>query len=96
MAWNPHTDKMHRGYNNLLTQLFPEQTKTLPRIIVWSIVFLLDLFLGAYVVYYLGLFDNFRDMNQMIFCLLPLLAAIIGIFWLQGFLWGKIAALFKK
>ena len=55
MAWNPYTDQKNRAYSSILTTLFPEQTKTLPRILVWSFVFLLDLTLGVAAALYFGL-----------------------------------------
>ena len=43
MGWNPYQDQKNRAYSSILTTLFPEQTKTIPRIIVWSFIFLADL-----------------------------------------------------
>ena len=50
MAWNPYTDQQNRGYAHILTTLFPEQTKTLPRILIWSLIFLMDLTAGISLV----------------------------------------------
>ena len=98
MAWNTHTDVKNRAYSSILTTLFPEQTKTIPRIIVWSIIFLLDLTLIVFATVHfgwlpLGQFNSMRDLT------LPgilLLAVLFGIFWLQGFLWFGIVKFFKK
>ena len=67
MAWNPYTDQKNRAYQGILTSLFPEQTKTFPRIIVWSLIFLADLILGIGGATYFGLlrFDEFQSQNQM-------------------------------
>ena len=43
MGWNPYQDQKNRAYSSILTTLFPEQTKTIPRILVWGIIFLVDL-----------------------------------------------------
>ena len=43
MGWNPYQDQKNRAYSSILTTLFPEQTKTIPRLIVWSFIFLADL-----------------------------------------------------
>ena len=98
MAWNTHTDMKNRAYSSILTTLFPEQTKTIPRIIVWSIIFLLDLVLVVFGAFHFGLlqFGNYTSMRQMTLPGLLLLAFLFGIFWLQGFLWFGIVKFFKK
>lgn len=90
MKWNTYQDMENRAYSGILTTLFPEQTKTLPRILVWSVIFLLDLILIIGAAAYWGLlrFGQARSTNDM---LLPgglLFLAIVGVFWLQGKLWG--------
>ena len=97
MAWNPYTDQKNRAYQNILTTLFPEQTKTIPRVILWSIVFLVDLILGIGGAAYYGLlqFDKFRTTNELMLVGGLLVLVIVGIFWLQGFLWYGIVKFFK-
>ena len=98
MAWNTHTDIKNRAYSSILTTLFPEQTKTVPRIIVWSIVFLLDLIFIVFAVMHFGLLElgQFNSMRDLTLPGLLLLAALFGIFWLQGFIWYGIARFFQK
>lgn len=98
MAWNPYSDQKNRGYQNILTSLFPEQTKTIPRIIAWSIVFLADLILGIGGAFYYGLlqFDRYRTSNELMLVTGLLVLVIVGIFWLQGFAWYKIVHYFQK
>ena len=98
MAWNPYSDQKNRAYQSILTTLFPEQTKTIPRIILWSIVFLADLILGIGGAAYYGLlqFDRFRSSNEMMLAGGLLLLVILGVFWLQGFLWYRIVNYFKN
>ena len=98
MAWKPYQDQQNRAYSSILTTLFPEQTKTLPRILVWSVIFLLDLTLCLFGALHFGLLqlDSYRNTNQMALGTLPLLAAVVGIFWLQGVIWGWITKFFKK
>ena len=98
MAWNPYTDQKNRAYSGILTTLFPEQTKTLPRIIVWSIIFMLDLVLVVFGAFHFGLLQlaNYSSMRQMTLPGLLLLAALFGIFWLQGFIWYGIVKFFQK
>lgn len=81
MKWNPYQDMENRAYSSILTTLFPEQTRTVPRILVWSVIFLIDLILvvaGA---------SHFGFLGSKISGLLTF-AAVIGLFWLQGYLWG--------
>ena len=98
MAWNPYTDQQNRGYAHILTTLFPEQTKTLPRIIIWSFIFLIDLTAGIVLATHFGLyqFSHYRNQAAMLLgASLPILG-IIGIFWLQGVLWGALTKLFRQ
>ena len=98
MAWNPYTDQKNRAYVSILTSLFPEQTKTLPRILVWSLIFLIDLILGICGGVYFGLleFGKYRSQNQMMLSAGLLIAAIVGIFWLQGKIWYSLANWFHN
>ena len=98
MAPNPYSDQKNRAYQSILTTLFPEQTKTVPRIIVWSIVFLTDLILGIGGAAYYGLlpFERFRTSNELMLVGGLLVLVILGIFRLQGFLWYKVADCFRR
>lgn len=98
MAWNPYTDQKNRAYTGILTSLFPEQTKTFPRIIVWSLIFLADLILGIVGAAYFGLlkFGEFRSQNQMMLSSGLVIAAIVGIFWLQGKIWYSLVNWFHN
>lgn len=98
MAWNPYTDQKNRAYSGILTTLFPEQTKTLPRIIVWSIIFFLDLTIGIFAAVHFGLLQpgSFNSTNDMMLGSLLILAAIFAIFWLQGKIWFGIVNFFKN
>ena len=89
---NPYTDQKNRAYSNILTSLFPEQTKTLPRIIVWGVVFLLDLIMVIGGAFSLGLMDpgvNYKLTGML------MIVAVIGIFWLQGKIWYGIVRYFQ-
>ena len=98
MAWKPYQDQENRAYSSILTTLFPEQTRTLPRILVWSIIFLMDLIFCVYGAFSLGLlqFDSYRNRNEFMLGIIPLLVVLLGIFWLQGWLWGLVCKLFAK
>lgn len=88
MKWNPYQDHQNRACSNLLTMLFPEQTKTIPRILIWSVIFLADLVLIVGGAFSQGLIPSEA---RSVSILLP--AAVIGLFWLQGYLWGLILRL---
>lgn len=98
MAWNPYTDQQNRGYAHILTTLFPEQTKTLPRIIVWSIIFLADLTVGIFGAYHFGLFqfESYSNQSQTALGSLLLILGIVFVFWLQGVIWGGIMKLLSQ
>jgi len=80
-----YQDQENRAYSHILTTLFPEQTKTLPRIIVWSVIFLVDLILVFWGCYRYGLLEMLFE--RRILTVIPF-AATFGLFWLQGYLWG--------
>ena len=82
------SDRENRGHVELLRSLFPEQTKTLPRIIVWSFIFLIDLMLVAFGTFFLGL--EYRKWLIVVVFLVT-----VFIFWLQGYIWGLIMMLFR-
>lgn len=91
MNWNPYQDQKNRAYSSILTSLFPEQTKTLPRIIIWSIIFLADLIAVIGGAFYFGLMDDFSKITAGL-----LFVVCVGLFWLQGVIWGAITKLFTK
>lgn len=98
MAWNPYSDQKNRAYTSILTSLFPEQTKTFSRIIVWSLIFLTDLILGIGGTTYFGLlrFGEFRSQNQMMLSSGLVFIAIVAVFWLQGKIWYGMVNYFKN
>lgn len=91
MAWNPYQDRKNRAFSGILTSLFPEQTKTLPRTLVWSVIFLADLILVIGGAYCLGLLEDFSKVTSLLMGV-----TCIGLFWLQGKLWGAVTKLFSK
>ena len=98
MAWNPYSDQKNRAYTSILTSLFPEQTKTFSRIIVWSIIFLADLILGFFGAISLGFLDFSRYTNSSQAKLFSglVVAVIVAVFWLQGKIWYGIVNYFKN
>ena len=91
MSWNPYQDQKNRAFSSILTTLFPEQTKTLPRILVWSVIFLLDLIAVIGGAFSLGLMDSASKITGVL-----LIAVCVGLFWLEGVIWGAVRKLFAK
>lgn len=91
MGWNPYQDQENRAYSNILTSLFPEQTKTVPRIILWSIVFLADLIAVISGAFYFGFWENPSKITAVLMAVI-----CIGLFWLEGQIWYGIPKLFTK
>ena len=89
MNW--YKDRAIRADAGIFRSLFPEQTQTIPRIILWSIIFLLDLILGVAVAFRFGLLDHSGKLGAGL-----LLAAILGMFWLQGKIWYAVVNYFQK
>ena len=93
MGWNPYADHKNRAYSGILSSLFPEQTKTIPRIIAWSVIFLLDLIGIIGGAFYLGPLPGGRDYKVTAALLLVI---TVGIFGLQGKIWYGIADYLQK
>ena len=91
MAWNPYQDQKNRAFSGILTSLFPEQTKTLPSILVWSVIFLADLILVIGGAFCLGLTDNFSKITSLL-----MIVICIGLFWLEGKIWSAVTKLILK
>lgn len=87
MKWNTYQDQENRAYSHILTTLFPEQTKTLPRILVWGVIFLIDLIVVVFGASYLGLLHGGGGG-------LLTIGAAVGLFWLEGFVFYRIWNLF--
>ena len=95
MAWNPYTDYQNRGFAHILTTLFPEQTKTLPRLLVWSVIFLIDLIAAAFCAYRYDLLSRCNDQTGAMLVAGLFFLAVVGVFWFQGWLWQKLMGLFR-
>lgn len=85
-------------YQNLgddLSSIFPEQTKAIPRIIVWSIIFIIDLGLAAFLVFQTGLIDLLDGkLGSLLVTGLTLIVAG-GLFWAESLIWKTILRLFR-
>ena len=93
-----YQDKQIQADAGLFRSLFPEQTKTIPRILVWSSILLLDLILGVLGAVHFGLLDFGRYSSQNTMSLVTgcLVAAILAVFWLQGKIWYGVIGYLQK
>ena len=89
MKWNTYQDMENRAYSSILRTLFPEQTRTLPRMIVWGIIFLLNLTICVFGADHFGLLDS--RLGQLLTFI-----AIFGGFWLLGQIWYGFVSVLKK
>lgn len=84
----------HKNHYNFLSVLFPNQFSTIPSIIIWTLVFLVDVGLVFLVTWLLeiGIFadpDSIRFISSRLMLILYLLAAF-GLFCLESFLYNLI------
>ena len=85
-----HTDKNIQANSSLLSALFPVQTKSMTSIVIWGIIFLMDVIGVVAGAFYLGWMDAFSKV-----LLVCLLAVSLALFWLQGIIWAAIARRLK-
>ena len=91
MAW--HKDKQIKADIGIFRAIFPEQTKTPARIVIWSIILLADLIGCVYGAFYFGVLSAEHLSKGMIAVVLIVAVALV---WLQGFVFGAITRLVKK
>lgn len=91
MAW--HKDKEIKADISIFRSLFPEQTKTPTRIVIWSIVLFVDVIICVFGAFYLGIISSDHFSKWMM--ILILVAAIL-LLWIQGVIYGAIAKRFKR
>ena len=86
------------GYylGRLLRQMFPEQTKTIPRIIVWTIVFLADTGLVIWAVVALGLMPLATTYRLQPLVVGLILIGSLALFSLEVWVYNRIAAAIRK
>ena len=89
MRWRPYQDRQNAAFVSILGFLFPEQTKTLPRLLVWSVIFFIDLVVVIVGAQYLGLL-SVKFGGVLTF------AVLFGGFWLQGKIFYGIVNLFRR
>lgn len=94
MKWNTHQDMKNRAYAGILTTLFPEQTKSVAAIVIWSIILIVDLIIGGVVQFncYIDLPHMFYNMERMLNSGMLLIVGG-GLFLTECFIWNTIARL---
>ena len=79
-----------------LRECFPEQTKSVKSILVWSVVFLADVALVFWTAIALGL-DLMRLQYQLISVVgMLLLVAALVLFWVETEIYNRILARYRK
>ena len=79
-----------------LTELFPEQTKTPLRIIIWTVIFILDLAAMYFLLDLVGihwLHPQYPSLQR--YYLFFLIGGGFSIFWIETFIYNKLHALFR-
>lgn len=78
-----------------LRAMFPEQTKSIPALLIWTVIYLLDAAFVFWLWFKLGLdiVGGSRD-AQMIWISVLLIVAL-GIFRVETFIYNKIVSLFR-
>ena len=91
MAWKPYQDAENRGYMHILTTLFPEQAKPLPRFIVRSIIHLANLVGVAVLAFHWGILEAVSPK------LSPFLigAGVFLVFWQESAIWYAFLKIFR-
>ena len=83
----------HKEIIRIFRSIFPEQTKTPVRIVLWSIVLFADVILCICCAVYFGIItpDSFST-----WMMIPIVVAVIALFWIQCALYGVITKRFKR
>lgn len=78
-----------------LRAMFPEQTKSIPALLIWTVIYLLDAAFVFWLCFKLGFeFGGGSHDAQMIWIGLLLIVAL-GIFWVETKVYNKIVSLFR-
>ena len=86
---HPHTGKWLREW-------FPEQTKSIPRIILWTIVYILDVILVFFLAGMLGFsIVGIPYQIQTVIAGLYLIVALV-LFWMEASLYNRILRWFRN
>ena len=86
---HPYTGKWLREW-------FPEQTKNIPSIILWTIVYILDAVLVFWLAHALGI-----DLLKVPYRLQSVLAGVylviaLGLFWVETAIYNRVATALRK
>lgn len=85
----------HYNPGKFLSEWFPEQTKTIPRIIIWAIVYIADVVLVFWLASRLGIAILQLQYQLRSVVVMLYLVAALGIFSLEAFVYNKLISLFR-
>ena len=91
MSWQ--RDREIQSDVNLFKSIFPEQTKSTTSIVVWSIIFLVDLILCVAGAFY---FDMINIETFSKWTIIMVMGSVVIIFWIEGMLWRTITKFLNK
>ena len=75
--------------------IFPEHTKTPLRVVIWSILILIDLVIGGFVAFSCGFADNGYTKTDTTLFVIVLAAVAIGLFTVETVIWKAILRIFR-
>lgn len=78
-----------------LRAMFPEQTKSIPALLIWTVIYLLDVAFLGWLCFKLGLDLFGGSYNARMIWIGLLLIAALGIFWVETKVYNKIVSLFR-
>ena len=71
--------------------IFPEHTKTVPRIIVWSIILLADLVCVTVLAFHWGILDAMSPKLAPVL----IVAGMLLLFWVESTIWKAFLRIFR-
>ena len=86
----------YRNPGKWIRELFPNQTKNIPTILVWSVIFILDIVLVFYLTSLMGITLPGMPVKKMSFFVLLYCVAAFAIFFAEAKLWDAICSKSKK
>lgn len=78
-----------------LQAMFPEQTKSIPALLVWTVIYLLDVAFVIWVWNGLGIPQLDANMNDQAIMIALWLLAALGLFKVETFVYHRIVSLFR-
>lgn len=75
--------------------IFPEHTKTPLRVVIWSILILIDLVIGGFVAFSCGFAQTMPSKNGATMTTIVLAGVAIGLFTVETVIWKAVLRIFR-